>query len=111
MRNNHERLQDILDAIAQIEKYATQGKDSFEQNELVQVWIVHHLQIIGEAARSLSNTVQQQHTNIPWAEIIAFRNILVHEYFRINLNTVWRVVERDIPNLKTRIQDILTQQD
>jgi uncharacterized protein with HEPN domain len=48
MRDNGQRLKDILDAIAQIERYSLQGRDRFEQEELVQVWIVHHLQVIGE---------------------------------------------------------------
>ncbi|NEQ96307.1 MAG: DUF86 domain-containing protein [Cyanothece sp. SIO2G6] len=84
MRSDQERLHDILEAIAQIEQYAVRGKAAFEQDELIQVWMVHHLQIIGEAASATSDELQQQYTNVPWAEIIAFRNVLVHEYFRIN---------------------------
>ncbi len=52
--NDRERLQDILEAISQIEKYAVRGQEEFQQNELVQVWIIHHLQIIGEASSNLS---------------------------------------------------------
>ncbi|MBI3246259.1 MAG: DUF86 domain-containing protein [Deltaproteobacteria bacterium] len=54
MRDDRERLLDIQEAIARIEKYTVQGQEAFEQEELIQNWIVHHLQIIGEAARSLS---------------------------------------------------------
>ena len=54
MRDEEERLQDILEAISQIEKYAVRGQEEFQQNELVQVWIIHHLQIIGEASSNLS---------------------------------------------------------
>jgi uncharacterized protein with HEPN domain len=50
MRDPQERLRDILDAITRIERYTGRGRDAFEQDELIQVWIVHHLQIIGEAA-------------------------------------------------------------
>ncbi len=56
MRNDRERLQDILDSIKQIEKYTVKGFEAFSQDELIQVWFLHHLQIIGEAARSLSAT-------------------------------------------------------
>ena len=57
MRDDAERLQDILEAIAQIEKYAAWGLEAFERDELIQVWMVHHLQIIAEAVRSLSETL------------------------------------------------------
>ena len=54
MRSDRERLLDIQEAIERIEKYATRGREAFERDELIQTWILHHLQIIGEAARALS---------------------------------------------------------
>lgn len=107
MRDNRERLQDILEAIAQIEKYVVRGEAEFEQNELIQIWIVHHLQIIGEACNSLSQKLTNKYTKVPWAEIVAFRNILIHEYFRVDLKAVWRIVERDLPDLKIQVKAIL----
>jgi uncharacterized protein with HEPN domain len=107
MRDDSERLKDILDAIAQIERYAIQGRDRFEKEELVQVWIVHHLQVIGEAASALSESLTRQYSEVSWAEIVAFRNVLVHEYFRVNLELVWRIVERDVPDLKAKVETIL----
>ncbi len=107
MRDDRERLRDILEAIANIEKYAIQGEAEFQENELVQVWIVHHLQIIGEASSSLSQTLTNKYSRVPWAEIVAFRNILVHEYFRVDLKAVWKIIERDIPDLKNKVEAIL----
>lgn len=107
MRSDRQRLVDILEAIAQIERYASRGQNSFYQEELIQVWIVHHLQIIGEASSSLSQEFVQQNSEIPWAEIIAFRNILVHEYFRVDLQLVWRIVEGDLPDLKSNIHRLI----
>ena len=109
MRDDAERLQDILEAIAQIEKYAARGPEAFERDELIQVWMVHHLQIIGEAVRSLSETLRQSHPEVPWAQIGAMRNILVHEYFDVDLEEVWVTVERDLPGLKDTVQHILGQ--
>jgi uncharacterized protein with HEPN domain len=111
MRNDQERLEDILEAISQIEKYQVQGQEKFQQNELIQVWIVHHLQIIGEASSKLSQKFIAQHSRVSWAQIIAFRNILVHEYFRVDLKTVWKIIERDLPHLKSQVEDILRSQD
>jgi uncharacterized protein with HEPN domain len=100
MRRDNERLQDILEALAAIERYVGQGRQAFDEQELIQVWIVHHLQIIGEAANALSDDLIQQYSDIPWAQIVAFRNMVVHEYFRISLNLVWSIVENNLPALK-----------
>jgi len=66
MRCDRERLLDIQDAIAQIRKYADRVREGIEQDELVQVWVLHHLRIIGEAARALSQDFKQQHPDVPW---------------------------------------------
>jgi uncharacterized protein with HEPN domain len=107
VRRDEERLQDILDAIAAIERYANQGRQAFEEQELIQVWIVHHLQIIGEAANSLSADLTNQYPEVPWAQVIAFRNIVVHEYFRVSLNLVWAIVENNLTPLKMMVERIL----
>lgn len=78
MRDPKERLQDILDAIANIERYAARGRQSFERDELIQNWFVRHLQIIGEAA--LPRELRAQRADIRWTEIIGMRHILVHDY-------------------------------
>ena len=83
MRRDKERLQDIVEAIERIEKYAVGGKGVFEKDELVQTWIVHHVQIIGEAASQVSKEFKEHRSDVPWKEIVMMRNILVHEYFKI----------------------------
>ncbi|KOP25564.1 nucleotidyltransferase [Hapalosiphon sp. MRB220] len=100
MRDDREKLADILEAIQRIDRYAIQGKQSFAENELIQTWFIQHLQVIGEASRALSNDVRVQHPEVPWSQIIGMRNILTHNYFEIDLDVVWSVIERDLPNLK-----------
>jgi uncharacterized protein with HEPN domain len=107
MRDNGERLQDILDAIENIEKYAAQGRAAFEQDELIQVWFLQHLQIIGEASRALSAHIRKNHPEVSWGKIIGMRNILVHNYFEIDLPVVWNAVERELPDLKIKVTAIL----
>ncbi|MGH8628923.1 MAG: HepT-like ribonuclease domain-containing protein [Gammaproteobacteria bacterium] len=109
MRGDRVRLLDIQEAIERIEKYARQGQEAFEQEELIQTWIVHHLQIIGEAARALSSDLKDQHPEMPWSKMIGMRNILVHDYFGIDVDVVWAVVERDLPDLKLQIETILRE--
>lgn len=106
MRAPEERLQDILEAIAAIQRYSSQGRMAFDEEELIQVWIVHHLQIIGEAASSLPDALIALYPEVPWAQIVAFRNIVVHEYFRLSLSLVWSIVVNDLPALAAQIQDI-----
>jgi len=107
MRNERERLLDILEAIERIEKYAEEGKEAFESDELIQTWVVYHITIIGEACRALSDDFQARYANVPWADIIGMRNILVHQYFGIDIDAVWSVVEHDIPKLKLNLKAIL----
>ena len=61
MRDDRERLQDILDAIKRIERYAQRGRREFEEDELVHTWMIHHIQIIGEAASNLTPTFGKTH--------------------------------------------------
>jgi uncharacterized protein with HEPN domain len=109
MKDDAGRLQDILEAVQRIEKYADRGRAVFNHDELVQTWILHHLQIIGEAASGISRTLQARHAEVPWRQIIAMRNILVHDYFSVDLDEVWVAVKSDLPGLKTMIESILRQ--
>jgi uncharacterized protein with HEPN domain len=107
VRDDRERLLDIRDAIRKIEKYAIKGFDDFSQNELIQVWFTRHLQIIGEAARSLSSGLTDKYPGVPWEEIIGLRNVLVHNYFEIDHEVVWGIVQNDLPPLKKQVESIL----
>ncbi len=107
MRREDERLLDILDALAAIERYTSKGKQVFEEQELVQVWIVHHFQIIGEAANALSPATLSRYQTIPWRQIIGLRNMLVHEYFRIDRQAIWDITESDLPPLKIIVEQML----
>jgi len=76
MRNPTERLRDILDAVANIERYSGRGREVFEQDELIRTWVLYHLQIIGEAAAQLGKAFHAAHPEVPWAQIVAMRNVL-----------------------------------
>jgi uncharacterized protein with HEPN domain len=69
--------------------------------------MVRHLQIIGEAARALPQDTRERAPDVPWLEIVGMRHILVHDYFRIDTEIVWDVVERDLPRLKRSLQALL----
>lgn len=65
MRSDREKLEDILEAIERIERYAVQGVQAFEHSELIQTWFIQNLQVIGEASRSLSAATREQHPEVP----------------------------------------------
>jgi uncharacterized protein with HEPN domain len=107
MRSDQQRLLDIQEAIDRIGKYDRRGERFFRKNELIQTWVIHHLQILGEACCSMSETFKKQHPEMEWAKIRGMRNILVHGYFGIDLDIVWAVIEKDLPVLKTHIRRML----
>jgi uncharacterized protein with HEPN domain len=88
MRNDRGRLQDILDAIKRIERYAKRGRRVFEEDELVHTWMIHHIQIIGEAASQLTPTFRKTHRQVPWPQIIKMRHVLVHDYLRRQIHAL-----------------------
>ncbi len=107
MRNPAERLRDILEGIAAIERYAKRDKKAFEEDELLQGWFLRHLQIIGEAAKALPEDVRALAPDVPWHKIIGMRNILVHGYFEIDTDIVWDAATRDVPALKAPVERLL----
>ena len=107
MRDDRERLLDILESIEKIEKYAVRGRQAFDTDELIQSWIVNHLRILGEAARTLAPRTREQFPDIPWSKIIGMRHILIHHYFDIDEDIVWRVVIEFLPELKKQVTTVL----
>jgi uncharacterized protein with HEPN domain len=107
MRSDKERFLDILEAIEKIEQQVGRNRVHFNRDPMLQVWVVHYMQIIGEAASRLSDQIQTSHPEIPWGKIIGMRHVLVHGYFEIDLTLVWEAVERDIPELKLKVSGIL----
>ena len=65
--------------------------------------------IIGEAVRAISPELREQYSNLPWAAMVAMRNILVHRYYEVNLEIVWLVLEQDLPDIKVKIEGVLQE--
>jgi len=109
MRSDEERLRDILQAIEKIEKYIAKGEEAFRNDEMLQVWFIHHIQMIGEASAKIATDFKEKHNSIPWQDIVDMRNILVHQYFGIDINQIWDTIQIDIPVVKRRISDLLNE--
>jgi uncharacterized protein with HEPN domain len=78
VRDDSVRLNDILEAIENIQRKLPLGKDAFFQDEMLQVWFIHHIQIMGEAASRLSPEYREVQSDLPWSDIVSMRNVLVH---------------------------------
>ena len=109
MRDPAERLRDMLDAIAAIERYRGRDRASFERDELLQVWFLRNLQILGEAARGIPEDVRALAPDVPWPNIVGMRNVLVHGYFEIDTDIVWDAANRDVPALEPALQRLLRE--
>lgn len=109
MRDDRERLMDMLEAVQKIEQYAHDESFSSRDEELLEVWMIHHLQIIGEAASRISNELREKHPEVAWGGMIGMRHVLVHGYFETDRELVWRVVEQNLPTLKMQIEKMLAE--
>jgi uncharacterized protein with HEPN domain len=107
VRHPRERLRDMIEAIDRIERYSSHGRAAFDADELIQSWIVHHLQVLGEAARALPDDVRTQAPDVEWKNITGMRHILVHDYFAIDRDIVWSTVEQELRPLKASLKALV----
>lgn len=112
MRKADRRLADILEAIERIQSRVESADETiFRRDEMLQVWVVDHLQIIGEACRKLPDDLKEQHPEVPWKSIVGMRHYLVHEYFRVDLDTTWQVIDEDLDELRSQVRGIRDELD
>ncbi|MCG2712734.1 MAG: DUF86 domain-containing protein [Candidatus Omnitrophica bacterium] len=108
MRNYKLFIEDILDAINKIETY-TKGLsyEMFMAQEMVVDAVIRNIEIIGEAARNVPENIKRKYSYIPWKRMIGLRNITVHEYFGVDLDIIWEIVSKNLPETKPGIQAML----
>lgn len=100
-------LATIIECIARIEQYSAMGREVFLANNMAQDAVVRNFEIIGEAAKRIPQQQRAGFPDIPWRSLTGFRDVLAHNYDRIELWEVWNVIERDLPPLKKAVQGIL----
>jgi uncharacterized protein with HEPN domain len=110
MKDDKLYLIHICECIERIEKYtAGGGKDAFLVSTLVQDAVMRNLQTMAESTQRLSDAMKEAHPEVDWYKISGFRNVLVHGYLGVDLDRVWMIVERDLPNLKRAITSMLKE--
>ncbi|MFH1377074.1 MAG: DUF86 domain-containing protein [Candidatus Woesearchaeota archaeon] len=100
-------IKDILDSIKNIEIFMKNiSKEHFLKNREKQNAVIREIEIVGEAVKNIPNSFRSKYPDIPWRDISGIRDIITHGYFRIDLETVWKVIEDDLPDLKQKIKKI-----
>lgn len=103
-------LEHILESINLIEEYVKgKNKSFFLKSTQLQDSVIRRIEVIGEAIKNFPEEVKEAHSDIPWKKIIGMRDILIHQYFGVDLNLTWEVIKEDIPELKKQIISIKDQ--
>lgn len=106
-RGDAARLQDIHEAIEAIGRHPVAGRADFDADELLRFFVLKHIEIIGEAVFKLSAEIKQRHPQVPWDKVEKTRHILVHDYFDVNWDIVWNILEQHLPTLKAQIEEVI----
>jgi len=100
-------LEDILEAIQKIAKYTNKlNKSTFKKKDIVIDAVLRNLEILGEASRKLPDDFKTKFNQIPWNKIIGLRNIVLHEYINVDLDIIWDIITKNIPETKLKIEGI-----
>ena len=111
-RSLKQRLQDILDQAEEILAFVD-GFDyeAFGKDTKTVKAVLYNLAVIGEAARNLLPDIQEVYPDLPWEEMRGMRNLVIHEYFRVNLRIAWTTIHEDLPSLIIQVRELITTID
>jgi len=100
-------LKHILDSAKKINEFTHEKtREDLDLDEKLALAIIRLFEIIGEASNSISDDFQNKHQEIPWVKLISMRNRLIHGYFDVNYDIIWKTIKQDIPELITLIEKI-----
>ena len=107
MKHDDVYLRHMLEAADDILSYAEEGKKWFFSSRMGQQAIIRNFEIIGKAASKISSDTKAKHPEMPWREVKDFRNHLIHEYFDVDLEVVWSVLDSRLPTIRPLMKNIL----
>jgi uncharacterized protein with HEPN domain len=111
VRDDAERLRDLLEAANKIAERVERGRDQFDRNEDVQLALVRLIEIIGEACAHLSEELRRRYPDAAWRAAAAMRNRVIHRYFDIDADLVWTAAAHEIPALAAAARGALEELD
>lgn len=110
MKTDEKYLRHILQAVDLIEHFLKAvSKAEFMSNPEKQFAVVRGLEIIGEAVKNISSSTKKKNQDLSWKDIAGTRDVLIHAYFSVDYDLVWNIVKDDLPKLKKKVQEILTE--
>jgi uncharacterized protein with HEPN domain len=105
-------LRDILDAVSRATSFVSgMSFDAFAQDARTSFAVIRALEIIGEAARQIPPTLREAHPEVPWRAMTGIRDKLIHQYFGVDLEVIWRTVHDDLPPLVSALEPVLRELD
>ena len=109
-RDSNVYLEDILEAVGKIRSY-TDGLsyESFRVSSMAVDAVIRNLEVIGEAAKQIPDSIRTQAPEVPWKRIAGLRDILIHEYFGIDMDIIWDIVQNKLPMLEKLVNQILLE--
>lgn len=107
MKDDLVYIQHIRDAISSIEAYTSDGMKTFMTDKKTQDAVVRNLEIMGEASKNVSAKFKKENPDIPWRQMAGTRDRVIHEYFGVNIEMVWDIIAKDIPDLKEKLKPFL----
>ena len=99
----------IVECIGWIENYCTIGKEEFLRDRKTQDAVIRNIEIIGEASKKISQELKDRYIDIPWKKISGTRDRIVHDYFGVDYEIIWVVVEKELEVLKREVSKILKE--
>jgi uncharacterized protein with HEPN domain len=100
-------LAHILECVEKVERFTAGGEEAFLQEPLVQDAVLRNLEVIGEAAKRVDDAFRAAHPEVPWRSLAGLRDVLIHQYEGVDVQRVWRIVEGDLPALRSAIDALL----
>jgi uncharacterized protein with HEPN domain len=112
LRDDFIRVRHMLDAAKEAISFVdNKTRDDLENNRMLALSIVKSIEIVGEAASKVTKGSREEHPEIPWTDIVAMRNRLIHAYFDIDLDRVWDTVTDDLPSLTALLEDVVRSEE
>jgi len=102
-------LYHVRDALASVLEYTRDGRAGFLVSKMIQDAVLRNLEVIGEAVKALTEETRNLAPEVPWRRIAGMRDVLIHNYFGVDLDVVWRVVEDEVPSLMVVVQRLIAK--
>ena len=111
MKDTRLYLRHILEVIGRIEEDVAGGEEAFFARHLIQDAVLRNLQTAAESTKRIPDSLKSREPDVDWDAIVGFRNVLVHDYLGIDLELVWRLLQRDLPVLRDAVRRLLKEHD